>query len=160
MMERRRWVGAEPWSDGQLGCGGPGVARSAARPLGEADRDPQTAEILGAAVEVHCTLAREFLEAVYQRALCLELRQRGVPYVSEAPVPVRYKGEDLGCQYRADVICWPEDEPVLLELKALTRLTDVERAQVLHYVRASRIRRALLLNFGAERLEIQRFVNG
>jgi GxxExxY protein len=73
---------------------------------------------------------------------------------------VRYKGEDLGCGYRADIVCWPDADPVLLELKALKRLTDIERAQIFHYLRASGMRRGLLLNFGAERLEIQRMVNG
>ena len=124
------------------------------------ERDQQTSAVLGAAIEVHRPLGRGFLEAVYQRALCVELGSRDVPHVSEAPVAVRYKGQELGCGYRADVICWPEEDPVLLELKALARLTDIERAQILHYLRATGIRRGLLLNFGAERLEGQRLVNG
>jgi hypothetical protein len=56
-----------------------------------------------------------------QRALTLELGLRGVPCLSEAPVAVRYKGEDLGCGYRADIVFWPDADPVLLELKALKR---------------------------------------
>jgi GxxExxY protein len=124
------------------------------------ERDEQTSAILGAAVEVHRTLGRGFLEAVYQRALSVELDERRIPYVTQAPVAVRYKEQELGCGYRADVICYPDEDPVLLELKALKRFTDVERAQLLHYLRASRIRRGLLLNFGADVLEIQRMVNG
>lgn len=157
VLARRASVG-----DGTGRCmtGGLDVSRVGGRRSAVRERDPQTAKILGAAVEVHRTLGHGFLEAVYQRALCLELRRRQVPHVAEAPVPVRYKGEDVGCGYRADVVCWPEEDPVLLELKALKRLTDIERAQTLHYLRASGIRRGLLLNFGGERLEIQRLVNG
>ena len=128
--------------------------------MGVERRDRQTSAILGAAVEVHRELGRGFLEAVYQRALCVELGERRIPFVNEAPVAVRYKGRELGYGYRADVICYPDQDPVLVELKALKRLTDVERAQLLHYLRASGIRRGLLLNFGADVLQIQRMVNG
>jgi GxxExxY protein len=106
-------------------------------------------------MEVHRTLGCDFLEPAYQAALEFELEQRGVPYDREIEIPIYYKGEPLGVRYRADFVCFGS---VLVELKALERLTKREEAQVVNYLAAGRIGRGLLVNFGAPRLQFKRFV--
>ena len=105
-------------------------------------------------MEVHRVLGRGFLEAVYQHALMLELAERGIPVRSQVDVPVAYKGVRLSCGYRVDLLCFGE---VLVELKALRAVGAIERAQVIHYLRAAQLRVALLLNFGTPRLTWERF---
>ncbi len=118
-------------------------------------RDEQTYEIIGAAMEVHRQLGHGFLEAVYQEALSMEFVARGVPFQREVELPVFYKSQPLRCGYRADFICY---ETVLVELKALARLSTIEEAQVLYYLKATGLHRALLINFGAASLEHKRLV--
>lgn len=120
-------------------------------------RDTQTHAILGALMEVHSQLGSGFLEAVYQEASVLEFRDRNIPAEREVPLMVRYKGTPLECHFRADFICYGE---VLVELKAVERLTDVHQAQVINYLKATGLKRALLVNFGAGRLEYRRIVLG
>src|SRR5436190_21771628 len=109
------------------------------------ERDPQTYAIIGAAMEVHRQLGSGFLEPVYQEALAIEMTQRDVPFCREVALPVRYKGRILQCGYRADFICYGE---VLVELKATVCITHVEIAQVVNYLKATGLKRALLINFG------------
>src|SRR5215469_17558717 len=71
-------------------------------------RDPQTYEIIGAAMEVHRQLGHGFLEAVYQEALAIEMAKHNIPFEREVAVPVEYKGHRLQCCYRADFICFEE----------------------------------------------------
>jgi GxxExxY protein len=123
-------------------------------------RDPQTYAVIGAAMAVHKELGGGFLERVYQEALVLELGDRGIPYGCEVEVNVHYKGRALTCSYRADLICFADDNPVLIELKACERLTHAHRAQVIHYMKATRIPRALLMNFGGPVLQFERMVLG
>ncbi|MBP2159926.1 MULTISPECIES: GxxExxY protein [Asticcacaulis] len=118
-------------------------------------KDAQTYAIIGAAMEVHRTLGHGFLEAVYHEAMVLELSQLNVPFLRECAFPISYKGMVLSCQYRADLVCF---EAVLVELKALTRLTGDHEAQTLNYLKASGLKKALLINFGAASLEYRRFV--
>jgi GxxExxY protein len=118
-------------------------------------RDEQTFEIIGAAMEVHRELGHGFLEAVYQDALAREFVARGIPYHAEVELPVSYKGQQLRCGYRADFICF---ETVLVETKALARLSGGEEAQVINYLKATGLQRSLLLNFGAPSLEYKRLV--
>lgn len=118
-------------------------------------RDPQTREIIGAAIEVHNELGPGFLEPVYQEALAIELRRRSIPFVREVDTPIRYKGERLTCPYRADFVCY---EAVILELKAQRALSSADHSQVINYLKATGFERALLLNFGANRLEFKRFI--
>lgn len=118
-------------------------------------RDPETYAIIGAAMEVHRELGNGFLEGAYQDALEIELTQRGVPFTREHPVPVTYKGHVLGTPYRADFVCYGS---IIVELKAIKALTDVESAQVLHYLKATGLERALLINFATPRLDYKRFI--
>jgi GxxExxY protein len=94
--------------------------------------DAATYDIIGAALEVHCSLGPGFLEAVYQEALSVELSERGIPFADQAEVPVIYKGKRLKTCYRADFVC---QDSIIVELKAISKLGDNETAQVLNYLR-------------------------
>ena len=105
-----------------------------------------TYQILGAAFEVYNELGPGFLEAVYQEAMEIELRKRGLAFEPSARLQIKYKGVLLEKHYICDLICFGE---VIVELKALTRLTSLDQAQLLNYLKASGRRVGLLLNFGA-----------
>ena len=117
--------------------------------------DPQTYTIIGAAMEVHRTLGCGFLESVYRRALVVEFLHREIAFASEVAVTVSYKGETLPGAFRADFIC---DDSILVEVKALSSLGNGEIAQTLNYLKAAKLHRGLLLNFGAPRLQYRRIV--
>jgi GxxExxY protein len=117
-------------------------------------RDPETYAIIGAAMEVHNTLSYGFLEPVYHEALTIELTRAGIPFRRECALPITYKDTVLTCHYRADLICFKN---VLVELKALTRLSGAEDGQILNYLRASGLEKGLLINFGTPKLEYKRF---
>ncbi len=119
-------------------------------------KDKETYAIIGAAMEVHGQLGSGFLEAVYQDAFELELQEREIPFTREHQIPISYKGRMLSTPYRADFLC---HESVIVELKAVKELTDIDLVQLLHYLRATNHRRGLLLNFGAPRLEYKRLIN-
>lgn len=119
-------------------------------------RDPETFAIIGAAMEVHSILGNGFLEAVYQDALEREFVMRGIPSQREQTIPVLYKGCQLSTPYRADFVCYGG---IIVELKAIKKLTEIEDAQVLHYLKATGFKRALLFNFATVRLEHKRVVN-
>jgi GxxExxY protein len=117
--------------------------------------DPQTYKIIGAAMAVHRQLGCGFLEAVSREALTIELQERGVPFVREVRLPVRYRSRLLPVFYTVDFICFDE---VLVEVKALHAIGPNEVAQLINYLRIARRRRGLLLNFGATSLQHRRLV--
>jgi len=124
-------------------------------PIDADSRDPQTRAIIGAAMEVHRQLGPGFLEAVYQEALAIEFADRGIPFDREQELPIDYKGRRLSCKYRADFGCYAD---VVVELKALPALTGNDEAKLLHYLKAVRLERGLLFNFGRPSLEFKRFI--
>ena len=118
-------------------------------------RDPQTYAIIGAAMNVHGILGLGFLEAVYQEAMEYELIALGIPYQREFPLPIQYRDHTLKTSYRTDFLCY---DSIVVELKALQKLTGNEEAQVINYLKASNLEKALLINFGSSSLEYKRLI--
>ena len=118
--------------------------------------DEQTYQIIGAAMSVHTELGCGFLEKVYKRALPIEFELRGIAFLKEVELPIEYKTRDLEIGYKADFMCWKE---IIVEVKAVDSIHDRHVAQLINYLKASRLKRGLLLNFGATRLEHRRIVN-
>jgi GxxExxY protein len=119
------------------------------------ERDPRTYAVIGAALEVHKQLGCGFLEAVYQEALSIEFAARNIPFLREVRLPVHYKGSLLKSSYCADFICF---DSLVVETKALTRMSGTEEAQLINYLKATRHKVGLLINFGARSLEHRRLV--
>ncbi|HTC91841.1 MAG TPA: GxxExxY protein [Terriglobales bacterium] len=107
-------------------------------------RDPRTAEIIAAAIEVHRHLGPGLLESAYEECLCHELHLRNIPFGRQIPLPVEYKGVQLDCSYRIDLLV---NEEVILELKAVEKILPVHEAQLLCYLRLMNKRIGLLINF-------------
>ena len=118
--------------------------------------DPQTYQIIGAAMAVHTELGCGFLEKVYKAALRIEFESRGIAFSKEVLLPIEYKKRVLPLDYKADFMCWQE---VLVEVKAVDAIHDRHVAQLINYLNASRLKRGLLLNFGATSLQHKRIVN-
>jgi GxxExxY protein len=106
-------------------------------------------------VEVHHQLGCGFLEPAYQEALAVEFSKRRISFRREVTLPIFYKGIHLGTPYRVDFIC---SECVAVELKALTKLSGTQEAQMINYLKASGLETGLLLNFGSRSLEYRRFI--
>jgi GxxExxY protein len=121
------------------------------------ERDPRTYAIIGAAMEIHRQLGHGFLEAVYQEAAVIEFPLQQIPFEREVALPIRYKNILLPVHYRADFVCFSE---IIVEFKALSRLSTVEEAQLLNYLKATGLKRGLLINFGASSLQYKRLVWG
>src|SRR5205807_1573865 len=111
--------------------------------------------IIGAAMEVHRRLGSGFLEAVYHEALAIEFAERGISFECEVSLPICYRGIQLSIVYRADFLCFGT---VVVELKAMRKLTSLEEAQTLNYLKATGLQVGMLLNFGTSSLEHKRIV--
>ena len=118
--------------------------------------EDKTYEIIGACFEVHKTLGNGFLEAVYQEALEEEFILRDIPYEREKQLRIEYKGKQLKKYYVADFICY---DNIIVETKAISNLTTIDEAQVLNYLKATKIKLGLLVNFGTKSLQKKRLIN-
>ena len=111
-------------------------------------------KIIGLAMEIHSKLSYGFLEKVYENALMLLLRRGGIEAKQQAPIKVYFEGEVVG-EYFADILV---EDKIILEIKVLDKITDVQRAQTLNYLKATRLELAIILNFGKRKLEYERLI--
>ncbi len=110
--------------------------------------DPLTEAIIACAIEVHRILGPGLLESIYEEALCHELTLRGIPHERQKEVFVVYKDRNIKGQ-RIDLLV---DGQVVIEIKAVKTLNDAFTAQALSYLKSTKLKRALLINFGAIKL--------
>jgi len=115
--------------------------------------------IIGAAIEVHRHLGPGLLESAYEACLCKELALRQIPFEKQVPLPIHYKGMDLDCAYRIDVLV---AGLVVLELKAVDKIEPVHEAQLLTYLKLTERWLGLLINFNVPVLRdgVKRIVQG
>ena len=110
--------------------------------------DHQTEKIIAAAIEVHKALGPGLLESIYEEALCIELELMGLVFQRQLAVDVIYKGHAIQGQ-RLDLLVADE---VVVEIKSLRSLPEVATAQLLSYLKATGLKRGLLLNFGEKQM--------
>ncbi len=112
-----------------------------------------TENILGACFEVMNELGAGFLESVYEQALLIALRGRGLSAQSQVPISVQFRREKIG-EFFADILV---ERKVILELKAAKSIAPEHQAQIINYLKATRIEVGLLINFGPAKLDYRRF---
>ena len=122
------------------------------------DINSLTHEIISAAIEVHRTLGPGLLESTYEACLCRELELRKIPYERQKELPIEYKGIELNCGYRLDILI---ENQVIVELKACESLEPIHEAQLLTYLKLTGIKIGLLINFNVPVLKagIKRLAN-
>lgn len=111
-----------------------------------------TGKIIGCAMEVHRILGNGFQEVIYQRALEIEMRKRGLEFSREHEMEIFYKGENIGTR-RVDFFVAGK---VMVEIKAIIQLEDVHLAQAINYLEAYNMDIGLLINFGSQSLQFKR----
>ena len=111
-------------------------------------QDKLTGNIIGAAIEVHKILGPGLLENIYEEAPCHEVSLLGIPYKKQVSIDVLYKDKLIQGQ-RLDLLVSDE---VIIEVKSVRKLPDVATAQVLSYLKATKLKRGLLINFGESKL--------
>ncbi len=115
-----------------------------------------TYQILGACFEVYKRMGCGFLEAVYQECLEIEFTERGISFEAKKELKLHYRGRELSQRYIPDFVCFNK---IIVEIKAMSQMTDDHYAQLLNYLYATGLRTGLLANFGHyPRLEYKRMV--
>lgn len=114
-----------------------------------------TYQVIGMAMNVHQTLGNGFLEKVYENALMILLRRSRIEAQQQVPIKVWFENEIVG-DYIADILI---ERKIILELKVAERITNIHKAQVLNYLKATGIEIALIINFGGASLEHFRLIN-
>jgi GxxExxY protein len=119
--------------------------------------DELSNKVIGCALEVHRELGPGLLESAYQQCLCYELSKLGIIFTIEQPFPVIYKGIEIDCGYRLDLLI---EEKLIVEIKSVEKLIPIHEAQILTYMKLSKIGLGLLMNFNVPLLKdgIKRFV--
>ena len=107
-------------------------------------RDALTERIIGCGMAVHRALGPGLLESAYEECLCYELEANGLTVARQVPLPVVYRGVEIDCAYRLDVVV---ENKVVLELKAVDALLPIHEAQLLTYLKLSGYKTGLLINF-------------
>lgn len=118
--------------------------------------EEETYKIRGCLLNIHKELGCGFLEKVYQEALEMELSAANIPFSREKILPVYYNGKQLKQTYIADFVCY---DNIIIEVKAVSELTDLHRAQVFNYLKATNLDLGLLVNFGEISLKVERLFN-
>lgn len=113
-----------------------------------------SSQVIGAAIDVHKSLGPGFMEGIYQRAMEVALRNRGIPFEKQKEIHIYFEGEEVGI-HRLDLVA---NTIVILELKAVAALADIHFAQLKSYLKATGLHVGLLLNFNAPTLTIKRVV--
>ena len=113
-----------------------------------------SSEIIGTAMEVHKFLGNGFQEVIYQRALAIELGEKGLSFVREQEMQIEYKGIDIGTR-RVDFFI---EDKIMLEIKAVIKLEDVHLAQAINYLEAYNLEIGLLINFGSKSMQFKRLM--
>ena len=121
------------------------------------EREGLSRRVIGLAIDIHREIGPGLLETVYRECMCMELANAGIPFQSEAMVPVLYKGHSIPLGFRADIVV---ASAIILEIKAVAAIVPTHEAQILTYLRMSGLRLGLLMNFHAPRLKdgLKRFV--
>jgi len=108
-----------------------------------------TEKVIGCAIEVHRTLGPGLLENTYEQCLAHELSLQEVPFKLQMPISIQYKNIKLECGYRLDLLV---DDCLILELKSVEKFSKLHEAQILTYLKLTKIGTGLLINFNASRL--------
>lgn len=119
--------------------------------------DPLSYKVIGCALEVHRTLGPGLLESTYEQCLAHELAEANVSFKVQKALPVVYKGVNIDCGYRVDVLI---ENKLIVELKSVEKMLAVHEAQLLTYMKLSEIKLGLLINFNSKILKdgLKRFV--
>jgi GxxExxY protein len=114
-------------------------------------------DIVGVAMEVHKELGPGFLESVYEEAMKIESCKRGIPHKTQDKLCIFYKGIKLKKEFIVDYLAY---DKIIVEFKCIPKLTTVEEAQILNYLKATGLKVGLLINFGSYgKLEWKRYIS-